>query len=137
MGGCTVPGPTCGETKETADGLPGRSLGSAGPVAANTGANKGVKMTGWPRAIEWEEFHEVDSRPEGVSEDAQIHSENEFTKEITIVREKGKFRLGPVSAKVVIVAENTWVVRGRSSDRLLSHGPATSWCASCWYTAPR
>ena len=121
MGGCTTPGPACGETKEPEEGLPGGSLSDARPLSAKTGAGKGVKMTGWPRAIEWKEFRELDKRPDGVKEDAEIHSQNEFTKEITIVREKGKFRLGPISAKVVVVSEDTWVVKGMMADPLLSH----------------
>lgn len=121
MSGCTKPGPTCGETQDPEEGLPGASLGSAKPLAAKTGPDKGVKMTGWPRAIEWKAFREVDERPDGIEEDAQIHSENVFTKEIKIVREKGKYRLGPVSANVVIVSEDTWVVKGTQSDALLSH----------------
>ena len=121
MGGCTTQGPTCGETKEPEKGLPGGSLGSAGPIAAKTGTGKGVKMTGWPRAIEWREFRHLDERPDGVKLDAETQSDNVFSQNNTVLREKGKFRLGPLSAKVVIVSANTWVLKGKPSDALLSH----------------
>jgi hypothetical protein len=121
MGGCTTAGPECAETKEAGKDVPGKGIGTAGPVAAKTGAAQGAKIRNWPRAITWDDFREVDERPAGVKEDAEIHSEAIFPKDAQIVKEKGRFRLGPLSAEVVIVPENTWVVKTMKQDPLLSH----------------
>jgi hypothetical protein len=122
VGGCTEPGPDCGETKSPAEGLPGQSLGGASPVAKSTGTSSGKKkIEGWPRAIAWDEFKEIKTRPAGVDEDAQIHSETAPSKNVTVVRKGGQFRLGPLKAEVHVVPGDTWVVAGKQSDELLSH----------------
>ena len=121
MGGCTEPGPDCAETKSPGKGLPGQSLGGGAPVAKSTGTATGKKIKGWPRAINWDEFKEINTRPSGVKEDAQIHSETVPPKNVTVVRKGGQFRLGPLTAEVHVVPENTWVVTGKKSDALLSH----------------
>lgn len=122
MGGCTEPGPDCAETKHPGEGLPGQSLGGASPVAASTGTSSTKKkLNGWPRAIGWDEFEEIQTRPAGVEEDAQIHSETDPPDNVTVVRKGGQFRLGPLTAEVRVVPEDTWVVAGKKSDELLSH----------------
>jgi hypothetical protein len=121
VGGCTEPGPDCAETKSQGEGLPGQSLGGVSPVATSTGTATGKKIKGWPRAISWDEFKEIETRPSGVKEDAEIHSETVPPKNVTVVRKSGQFRLGPLTAEVRIVPKNTWVVTDKKSAKLLSH----------------
>ena len=91
-------------------------------MAKSTGATTAKKkIKGWPRAITWDEFKVVNSRPAGVKEDAQIHSETVPPQSVTVVRKGGRFRLGPLTAEVRVVPENTWVVSGKKSKELLSH----------------
>jgi len=124
MGGCKIPGPTCTDTVEARGGNPTRG-GSAAPLPTGTSTSQaapsGGTISGWPRKIEWSEFREIQKRPDGMSEDAQIHSEVSSPSRLSVARENGQFRLPNYPAKLEVVRDDTWVVAGTKSDDLLAH----------------
>ncbi len=124
MGGCRVPGPTCSDAVEARGGNQTRG-GSAPPRPTGTNTSQsapgGGVISGWPRAIAWSEFREISKRPDGVLEDAQIHSEVSSPSRLSVTRENGQFRLPNYPAKLDVVPDDTWVVTGTKSDALLAH----------------
>jgi len=118
MGGFRIPGPTRIEDAG-GDAIP-RDTGSR-PVGKNTGRSAGPRLDGWPRSIAWSEFSEVASRPAGVNEAAQIHTEVVQPDQVGVQRENGRLRLGGYVVRVQVVSADTWVVTGQKTNELLAH----------------
>jgi hypothetical protein len=115
MGGGRVPGPIRGEDPFE------RGFTDPIPLGGNSSGGGSVKLTGWPRAIKWGEFRDLDSRPSEKDEDAQIHSEVQQPEKVDVTRDGGRFRISGYTATLVVVAEDTWVVKDQKSDALLVH----------------
>lgn len=121
MGGGQVPGPETGNQDEAAPGNIGQSGADApGPVPANDGVQQNVVLAGWPRSISWNEFTEIESRPAGETEDAQIKSET-MTGQATTRRVGGQWLLVELELEIVVDQEISWVVRSRKSSALKAH----------------
>lgn len=123
MVGCKVPGPTCTDTVEAHGGNPTRG-GSVAPLPTGihtSQASPSGGVIGWPRNLQWSEFREIQKRPDGVSEDAQIHSEVSSPSRLSVSRENGQSRLPNYPAKLEVVVDDTWVVTGTKSGDLLAH----------------
>lgn len=92
------------------------------PVGAKTGGSGGGPvLSGWPRTIRWNEFRDVESRPEGEEEDAQIHTEVVQPERVRIAREDGRLRLSNYRVRVRVLRSGSWVVTGAKSDTLKAH----------------
>ena len=78
-------------------------------------------MSNWPRRISWDEFAGRDSRPLGVDEDAQIHSEGILPSNLTPVNENGRLRLPAITVELSVDRTETWVVTSRKTAELLAH----------------
>jgi hypothetical protein len=102
---------------------PVTGLGLPGAVGMGGGDSCGSlpKLKNWPRAIAWSEFKEVEARPAGEHEDAQIEAQAILDPEVKICRDAGKLRLGAFTVKVIVYEENSWVVKGTKTDELKSH----------------
>ena len=101
---------------------PGQGFEDPGVINLDsTSGGSGSNITGWPRTLSWSEFNERDSRPEGMDENAQIHSEVQLSPQVTVESDNGKLKLGSFTVQVVTISEDTWVVKGTKSDALLAH----------------
>lgn len=121
MGGGGVPGPEAGDQTNAGSGVIGQSgADSPGPEAASDGVQQNITLGGWPRSIEWREFREVTSRPQGASEDALIASET-MTGEASIARVGGQWLLAELAIEIVVNRESSWVVASRKSSDLKDH----------------
>lgn len=101
---------------------PGAARSSRGPTGTCSDARPatGLQICGWPRQIGWGEFRELTGRPEGVEEDAEIHSEGSGDDNMPVIRSGGFFRIGSVRIDMT-VEDDSWVVKGKQSDYLLNH----------------
>jgi hypothetical protein len=123
MGNCRTPGPTCAE-RGGGISAPATGEGSgrdARPVGVAEATPAGVILEGWPRLIRWDEFDGRDRRPQGVDEDAQVASTLERPDDVSVVRQDGRFRVGPMTARLVVEKDNSWVVTSAKSAALLAH----------------
>lgn len=112
------------ESNPDAEGFPpGQGFEEPGVIDldSSTGGSSATMMTGWPRTLAWSEFNERDSRPQGMDENAQIHSEVQLSPQVSIESDNGKLKLGSFTVQVVTISEDTWVVKGTKSDALLAH----------------
>jgi hypothetical protein len=96
-----------------------------GPVGLDGGsgvpAGSALQLNGWPRSISWSEFTDISSRPSGIDEDAQIHSDVDQPQRVAVARENGLFRVSALTVSLSIVSDDTWVVTAQKSADLLSH----------------
>ena len=112
---------------ETASPMaPITTVGDSGPVGMKGGGGTcggAPRLRGWPRAISWRrDFpNEREERPSDEDEDAQIHPEAILDDDVSVCRTDGRFRLGTFGVRLMIVAEDTWVVRSAKTDALLAH----------------
>lgn len=121
MGGGGIPGPETGNQDEAAPGNIGQSgADEPGPVAASDGVQQSIVVTGWPRSISWSDFSEIDSRPAGENEDAQIKSET-MTSGARTRRVGGQWLLAELEVDIVVDDIISWVVRSRKSRVLKAH----------------
>jgi hypothetical protein len=121
MGGGSVPGPETGQQNRRVTGVaPTGGGGIQGPVAARDGVQQNLRITGWPRDIEWTEFRHVSARPAGEDEDAQINPVTEGGDART-VRERGQWKLAELRLEVVVNRDDSWVVQSKKSDALKAH----------------
>lgn len=97
-------------------GLPGAVGMKGGDACSGT-----PRMKNWPRAIEWGEFRDLEERPEGEDEDAQIDAQAILDPKVNVCSESGKLRLGSFTVKLTVFKANSWVVRTKKSDDLRSH----------------
>jgi hypothetical protein len=79
-----------------------------------------LRITGWPRDIEWAEFRHISARPAGEREDAQINPVTEGG-EARTVRERGRWKLAALELKVIVNLDDSWVVQAKKSDALKAH----------------
>lgn len=103
---------------------PVTTSGDSGPVGMKGGGGTcggAPRFSGWPRAIAWREFNDLDARPTGEHEDAQIHSEAILDDGVSICRDGSHLRLGSFGVRLQVTADDTWVVRDSRSDALLAH----------------
>lgn len=120
MGGGRIPGPICAERLGD-DPVARSGFTDAIPLGGGSSSTGSVKLVGWPRAIAWSEFTEVDERPEGADEAAQIHSEIIQPENVSVTREGGRVRVNAYTAKLVILKDDSWVVKDQKSETLRIH----------------
>jgi hypothetical protein len=122
MGGNRVPGTVSEETSVVGEDQP-TDGGFVPPgvtgMDAGTAALATTSLTGWPRSVTWDEFHEVPTNPEGGDEDAFISTAFPYTWDWE--NEGRSYRVSNVRVEVRLRAGESWVVKGRQSDDLLSH----------------
>ena len=95
-----------------------RSAQPAGAAAAT--AQAGPRLSGWPRQLTWGDFRDIQSRPQGESEDARI-SIGFRPGRLTYVQENGEHRLGDVEFRMVLNSGGSWAVVSAKTDTLLAH----------------
>lgn len=104
---------------------PDAGFGESGPVGLDSGGGgpASLVVSGWPRALTWDDFRELESRPadaEG-NENAQIHSDVNQPERVSVSREGGQRRVSSLTVTISIVRADTWVVRSAKTPELLSH----------------
>jgi hypothetical protein len=104
---------------------PDGSFGDAGSVGLDTGGGgpASLVVSGWPRALTWDDFSDLESRPadaEG-NENAQIHCEINQPERVSVSREGGQRRVSSLTVTIGIVRADNWVVRSAKTPELLSH----------------
>ena len=78
-----------------------------------------MPLTGFDHQISWNQFRKRNSRPRGVDEDAEIHTEAPFA---YMRREQnGRFVITTVNVNIRVVRAQSWVVRSAQTNRLLQH----------------
>jgi hypothetical protein len=120
MGGGRIPGPICGERLGD-DPIARPGFTDPIPLGGGKSTSGSVKLVGWPRAIRWSEFTEVDERPAGEKEAAKIHSEVIQPDRVDVTRENGQFRVSGYTAKLEIFKDDSWVVKDQKSETLRVH----------------
>ncbi|MES9861025.1 MAG: DUF922 domain-containing protein [Candidatus Thiodiazotropha sp. LLP2] len=88
--------------------------------AGGTIPQGGPHLSGWPRQLTWGDFRDIQSRPQGESEDARI-SMGFRPGRLSVVEEGGQHRLGDVEFRMVLNGRGSWVVASAKSDDLLDH----------------
>jgi hypothetical protein len=101
------------------------SFGDSGSVGLDTGGGgpASLVVNGWPRALTWDDFTEVQSRPadaEG-TENAQIHCEINQPERVAVSRDGTQRRVSSLTVTIGIVRADNWVVRSARTPELLSH----------------
>jgi len=74
-----------------------------------------------PRTLSWGDFPEVESRPEGEDENAQIHCEIRQPDRVSIMRQRGQVRISGLTVDISVMSSDSWVVRTQKTPELLSH----------------
>lgn len=104
---------------------PDAGFGGPGPVGLDSGSGgpASLVLNGWPRALTWDDFRELGSRPADAAgdENAQIHSDVNQPGRVRVSREDGQPRVSSLSVTISIVRADTWVVRSAKTAELLSH----------------
>jgi hypothetical protein len=105
---------------------PGTGFSESGPVGLDSGGGGGpasLVVTGWPRALTWDDFRELESRPSDAEgdENAQIHSDVNQPERVRVAREGGQQRVSALTVTISIIRADTWVVRSAKAAALLSH----------------
>ncbi|SJM89119.1 conserved hypothetical protein [Crenothrix polyspora] len=85
-----------------------------------TPSTKPPSLSGWPRAIAWNEFDERNSRPSGEMEAAQISVELN-PNQVSVAQENGQFKLGAAVFQMVVKKSDSWVVKTEKDATLLAH----------------
>ncbi len=114
---------------------PGVKIGGIGPslsgftspgvIGTNTGGGTAppavLGLTGWPRTLTWADFSEIESRPAGSDENAQIHSEITQPDNVAVQNQGGHYRVTSLTVNLSVDPSDSWVVRSQKSPELLSH----------------
>src|SRR5687767_2716301 len=103
---------------------PVTTVGDVAPVGMKGGGGAcggAPRLRRWPREISWREFRDVDERPPGEDEDAQIHAEAILDDDVSVCREEGRFRLGRFGVRLQVTEADTWAVRTAKTDALRAH----------------
>ncbi|MET0068549.1 MAG: hypothetical protein ABW096_00815 [Candidatus Thiodiazotropha sp.] len=95
-----------------------RSAQPEGATAAP--AQPGPVLVGWPRQLAWSDFNDIQSRPQGESEDARI-SMGFRPGRIRVEQEGAEYRFGEMEFNMVLNAAGSWVVASGKTDELLAH----------------
>jgi hypothetical protein len=122
MSGNRIPGTLDEEARSVGeDQPPGGGYIPPGVIGmdAGTPAPAAISLTGWPRNVTWDEFREVPSNPEGGDEDAYISTAFPYTWDWG--SEGRTYRVTNVRVTIRLRDGESWVVRGRQSNDLLSH----------------
>lgn len=121
MGGGTVPGPETGYPSGGNTGVATQlDAGKPGPIAAKQGVEQNLALTGWPRTITWDEFDDINSRPSGEHEDAQIRSET-IGGDVRIRESRGRWLVAEMNIGIEVDEDQSWVVTASKSSDLLAH----------------
>jgi hypothetical protein len=104
---------------------PDAGFGEPGPTGGDSGTTgpASLLVSNWPRALTWDDFPELGSRPADAEgdENAQIAAEARQPERISVANEGGIRRVTSLTVTIQIVRENCWVVRTAKSAELLSH----------------
>ena len=104
---------------------PDGSFGDTGPVGLDTGGGgpASLVVSGWPRALTWDDFQELGARPAdaGGNENAQIHSDVNQPERVRVSSEGGQRRVSSLTVTISIIRADSWVVRSAKTAELLSH----------------
>jgi hypothetical protein len=104
---------------------PGTGFSESGPVGLDSGGGgpASLVLSGWPRALTWDDFRELESRPSDAEgdENAQIHSDVNQPERVRVAREGGQQRVSALTVTISIIRADTWVVRSAKAAALLSH----------------
>ena len=71
-------------------------------------------------SVAWSDFNQVPSKPNGVTEDAQIHPEMSFSN-FKLARKGKSVTITDVDVNIALVAADCWVVAKQMSNELLKH----------------
>ena len=79
-----------------------------------------MAIDGFNYIISWSDFINRQTRPTGVTEDAQIHPELS-PGEIKLAKKGKSVAITDVDIKITLVKSDCWVVESKKSDYLLKH----------------
>jgi hypothetical protein len=79
-----------------------------------------MKIDRFDHQVRWSEFREIQSRPAGVDEDAQISSQTKKMKGST-KKIDGVYRMVDISCTLYVKKAESWVVKGTKTADLLKH----------------
>ncbi|MEW7989879.1 MAG: DUF922 domain-containing protein [Candidatus Thiodiazotropha sp.] len=100
---------------------PHAGFASAQPEGADVPpAQPGPALVGWPRTIAWSEFRDINKRPKGETENAQISVGLRHGK-VKTVEEHGEYKLGEMEFKIIVKKAESWVVKSEKTEQLLVH----------------
>ncbi len=78
-------------------------------------------VSGWPSSLHWSQFRAVSAAPDGSKEDAQTATTQPNIPKVKVRQEGEAFHLGEFTLHLALDQNETWVVKGKTSDRLLKH----------------
>ncbi|MEM7435258.1 MAG: DUF922 domain-containing protein [Myxococcota bacterium] len=81
-----------------------------------------VSLTGFDHSVTWRQFQRVASRPENVSEDAEIKARKHVSYDFGGPR--GNYSVTAVRGRVFVNRAASWVVTGKTTGELLAHEQA-------------
>jgi hypothetical protein len=93
---------------------------AAQPAGGGATPQGGPRLIGWPRQLSWSDFTDIQTRPEGESEDASIAMQMR-PGELRFLQEGGQHRFGDVEFNMVLNSSATWVVTSAKRSELLHH----------------
>lgn len=121
MGGGTVPGPETGFPSGGNTGVATQlGAGMPGPIVAKQGVQQKLVLSGWPRAITWDELKDVNQRPDGIKEDAEILTDT-IGGDVKARKVRGRWLVAEANMKLEVNEDESWVVTTKKSADLLSH----------------
>jgi Bacterial protein of unknown function (DUF922) len=115
------------EVTSSGIGAPVVGILAPGPIGTSAGTGGGTTppaalvLAGWPRTLTWADFSEVESRPSGSDENAQIHSEITQPENVAVQHEHGQYRVSSLTVNLSVDPGDSWVVRAQKTPELLSH----------------
>jgi hypothetical protein len=78
-----------------------------------------MAFTGFPRAISWKDFTEVDAAPDGSDEEA--YTKAKWNVSYGFPAGTGDYTVNNIVVSMTMVKTASWVVKGSQSDDLLKH----------------
>lgn len=79
-----------------------------------------LNQTSFTYSISWSDFNPQSSRPQGVTEDAQIHPEMSFSN-FQLARNRNSVSITDVDVNISLVSNDCWVVSSQMTNDLLIH----------------
>ncbi len=79
-----------------------------------------MPLTGFDHQIRWSEFQKRNARPNGVDEDAEIHTAAPLNYNYSRGSD-GSFRVDTITVRVSVNSSASWVVRTAQNTDLLQH----------------
>ena len=80
-----------------------------------------MPLNGFDHQISWDEFPEVEVRPQGVSEDAEVFVHTPQFGWSTQHRRGRGCRVSRITVTIAVNGQTTWALKGKKSARLLAH----------------